>query len=122
MYSEIVIDHYNNPRFRGKFEGYTHQGKVGNPACGPFLHFYLRVAEGVIEQGSYETFGCPATIAAGSVLLTMVVGMKSTDAVRLKSAGLLEELGGLPRSKRPCADRAICALRLALCPPDMEDW
>ena len=63
MYSEKVLDHFQNPRNVGEIENPDGVGQAGNPKCGDIMKIYLRVENEVITDIKFKTFGCGAAIA-----------------------------------------------------------
>ena len=45
MYSDKVIDHFQNPRNVGEIEDASGVGTVGNAKCGDMMRLYLKIAE-----------------------------------------------------------------------------
>lgn len=82
--------------------------------CGDSMAFYLRLDGDVIEETTFTTDGCGATVACGSMLTQMVTGMSVEDAGELMPEDLLEALGGLPEESAHCAQVAVAALQNAL--------
>ncbi|HEV2685851.1 MAG TPA: iron-sulfur cluster assembly scaffold protein, partial [Actinomycetota bacterium] len=82
-YSNKVIDHYENPRNVGSFakgeEGVA-TGMVGAPACGDVMKLQIRVADGVIQDAKFKTFGCGSAIASSSLVTEWVKGMTLEQA------------------------------------------
>ena len=114
MFSPIVLDHVNCPRHLGPLETATHTGAAGTPGDGPYLILWFVVEEGVIQQSAYQTYGCPAAIASGSLTATVLIGRTVEQALRLTASDLMLLLGGLPEGKEHCAQLAITALTRAL--------
>ena len=53
MYSEKVMDHFQNPRNVGEIENASGVGTVGNAKCGDIMRMYLDIDEnGVIGTAS----------------------------------------------------------------------
>ncbi|MCE9584594.1 MAG: iron-sulfur cluster assembly scaffold protein [Planctomycetes bacterium] len=114
MYSSTVLDHFGNPRNVGRPAGANAVGISGDPSAGPFMRVFLVTVEGRIQRAGFETYGCVASIAAGSVLTEWLAG-KSLIEARSMTAELLEKmLGGLPLGKNHCAATAVRALKLAV--------
>lgn len=89
-------------------------GTAGDPHRGNFLVLYLRLqGEGVVEA-SFQCHGCAPAIAAGSLLSERLEGATLAEAAAWDASRVEAELGGLPRSKRHCAELAAEALRDAL--------
>jgi len=114
MYSPTVEDHFHHPRNAGEPSHYNAKGVAGDPNAGPFMVIYLLVADGWIKEAGFQTFGCPAAIAAGSVLTEMVKNHCLEEAHRIDSADVLKRLGGLPLGKRHCSNIAVSALIKAI--------
>ena len=45
LYSEKVMDHFQNPRNLGKMENADGVGEVGNAKCGDIMKMYIKVEE-----------------------------------------------------------------------------
>ena len=70
----------------------------------------VKLAGDRIEQVSYRTRGCVASIAAGSCLTEMIKGRSLGDAGSLRREQLVEELGGLPNASQHATYLAMDAL------------
>ena len=61
MYSEKVMDHFQNPRNVGEIENASGVGPGGNAQCGDIMRMYLDIDENqVIRECKFKTFGCGA--------------------------------------------------------------
>ena len=115
LYSEKVMDHFRNPRNVGVIENPDGVGEVGNAQCGDIIKLFLRInPEGIIEDISFETFGCGAAIATSSMTTEMVKGKHIDEALKVTRDIVAEELGGLPASKMHCSNLASEALHKAI--------
>jgi len=114
MYSAKVLEYLENPRNVGEMENATARGTATNPVCGDLLHLYLVIAGDRIASASFTVQGCPPSIAAGSALTEMIIGLTLEEARRLKPADVTRALETLPRNKEHCAVLAIDALRAGL--------
>ena len=118
-YTEIVLDHFRNPRNVGVIEGADGEGKVGNPVCGDLMLISIRVAKDdkdkdIIEDIKFQTFGCGSAVATSSMITTMVKGMKLDDAYNITRQNVADKLGGLPPIKMHCSNLAADALKAAI--------
>ena len=113
-YSDIVLDHYRNPRNTGIIDDADAVGVAENSACGDVLHLYLSITDGRAERATFKSFGCAAAIAAGSVLTEMVTGASLEEISRIRKQDVVEALGGLPPMKVHCSVLAEDAIRAAL--------
>lgn len=113
-YSEIVMDHFANPRNMGDMEDPSAVGNVGNPACGDMMRLYLKIKDGVIEDAKFKTFGCGAAIASSSMLTEMLKGKTLEEAMKISNEEVVNALGGLPQAKIHCSVMAEEALKAAM--------
>ncbi|MGI6393903.1 MAG: Fe-S cluster assembly scaffold protein NifU [bacterium] len=114
-YSEKMMDHFLNPRNIGKIEDADAVGEIGNAVCGDIIKLYLKISpEGVIENITFQTFGCGAAIATSSMTTEMVKGKTIDEALELTREEVAEELGGLPANKMHCSNLAADALHKAI--------
>ena len=67
IYSDILQDHFENPRNIGTIDQADAEAEVENPACGDIMHLYLRIENDRIVEAKFQTQGCPPAIAAGSI-------------------------------------------------------
>ena len=68
LYQEIILDHYKNPHGRGLRDPYEAEVHHVNPTCGDEVTLRVHVADGVIEDVSYDAVGCSISQAAASVM------------------------------------------------------
>ena len=57
LYSEVVMDHFMNPRNVGVIEDADGVGQVGNAKCGDIMKIYLKIENDIIVDVKFETFG-----------------------------------------------------------------
>ena len=115
MYSEKVLDHFQNPRNMGEIEGYNGMGMVGNAKCGDIMQMFIRVNdEGIIEDVGFKTFGCGAAVATSSMATEMIKGKSVDEALQLSNAAVVEALEGLPPVKIHCSVLAEEAVKAAV--------
>lgn len=114
MYTEKVMDHFQNPRNVGELKDADGIGEVGNVKCGDIMKLYIKVQDGVIEDVRFRTFGCGAAIATSSVITEMVKGKTLEEALKLTNRDVADELGGLPPVKMHCSNLAADALKAAI--------
>ena len=59
MYSDKVIDHFQNPRNVGEIEDASGVGTVGNAKCGDMMRLYLKInEEQVIIDCKFKMWSC----------------------------------------------------------------
>ena len=114
MYSEKVMDHFENPRNVGKLDDANANGEVGNAVCGDIMKIYMKIENGIIEDVSFKTFGCGAAIATSSMATELVKGKTIEEALKLTNKAVMEALDGLPPAKVHCSVLAEQAIHAAL--------
>ena len=114
MYTDVLIDHFSNPRNVGVIEDPDGYGKVESPVCGDLLEMYIKVKDGKLADIKYRTFGCAAAIASSSIASEMVMGQPLERIAELSDERVAEALGGLPEAKIHCSVLAASALYAAL--------
>ena len=114
MYTEKVMDHFENPRNVGTMENPDGLGKQGNPVCGDVMEITIKVKDNMIEEAKFRTFGCCAAIATSSMVTEMVKGKTLEDAEKISKKAVANALDGLPPAKMHCSNLAADALRDAI--------
>lgn len=117
MYSDKVIDHYENPRNVGKLDKDASDvgtGLAGAPACGDVMQLQIRVStDGIIEDAKFKTYGCGSAIASSSLLTEWVRGKSLDEAGEISNVEIAKELS-LPPVKIHCSVLAEDAIRMAI--------
>ena len=114
MYSDKVMDHFQNPRNVGKIENPDAVGEVGNPTCGDLMKFYLKIEDNIITDIKFQTFGCGAAIATRSMMTEMALGKTLEEALELTRDDVADNLDGLPPIKMHCSNLSADALKAAI--------
>ncbi len=98
MFSEILLDHFRNPRNVGELANATVCVEVSNPVCGDVLRLAVRVEAGRVQEMRFLCRGCTTAIACGSVLTERMVGVGVASLEKITAQVLAESLGGLPEA------------------------
>jgi len=115
LYSEKVMDHFNNPRNVGMIENADGVGEVGNPVCGDIMKITFKVDENErLDDVKFQTLGCGAAIATSSIVTEMAKGMTLEEAAAISKQQVADELGGLPPAKMHCSVLATDGLKVAV--------
>ncbi len=116
VYSDKVIDHYQNPRNVGSLDKESENvgtGVVGAPECGDVMKLQIQVEDGVITDARFKTFGCGSAIASSSLATEWLKGRTLEDATEIRNVDIAEELA-LPPVKIHCSVLAEDAIRQAI--------
>lgn len=96
-YSNMVLDHYENPRNVGKLDHTDKNvgtGLVGAPACGDVLKLQLQIDPDTdtIIDAKFKTYGCGSAIASSSLVTEMVKGLTLKEAGEIKNSQIADKL------------------------------
>ena len=116
VYSDKVIDHYENPRNVGSLDKDASDvgtGIVGAPECGDVMKLQIQVEDGIIKEAKFKTFGCGSAIASSSLATEWLKGKTIAEATEIRNVDIVEELA-LPPVKIHCSVLAEDAIKQAL--------
>lgn len=114
MYSNKVMDHFQNPRNVGEIVDADGVGEIGNPRCGDIMKLWIKVENGYIVDAKFKTFGCGAAIATSSIITELVIGKTLEEAEQISNQAVVDALDGLPPLKMHCSNLAADALKKAI--------
>jgi nitrogen fixation NifU-like protein len=115
-YSDLVMEHFRNPRNVGRMEEPDAKSVEGSPACGDMVAVYLKVDEETqtITDIKFESYGCASNIATGSIITELAKGKTLEEAKKISWKQASEALGGLPPIKAHCSVLAVDGLQAAI--------
>ena len=114
MFSELVLDHFRNPRNAGKLPHASAEVQATNPVCGDILELAVRIENGGIAEVRFLCRGCTTSIACASFLTERLAGSTLAAASSITAESISEALGALPPATFHGAQLATDALRLLL--------
>lgn len=115
FYREQIMDHYRNPRFRGRLDAPTASHEELNPLCGDMIAIDVAVADGVVTAARFDGHGCAVSQAAASMLLEEIVGKTVEEVAAYGRDDLFATLGiPLSPARMKCALLSLGVLRIAL--------
>jgi nitrogen fixation NifU-like protein len=114
MFSDAVLDHFQNPRNAGELTGATAKVEVSNPVCGDVLQLAVRIENDRIVEARFLCRGCTTSIACASLLTEKLRDRPLADAPSLTPQSLSESLGGLPPATFHGAELAADAVATLL--------
>jgi len=113
---EYILDHFQNPRNKGRMDDADVQLGGGNPGCGDLITVYLKIDDdGRIEKASFEGEGCTISQAGGSIIGEMIEGMTLDEVKALGTETMIEEMGqDVVKSRVRCATLALGTAQAAV--------
>ena len=111
VYSERLLDHFQNPRNVGELEEADLRVEVSNPICGDILRLTATRAGERIGEVTYRTRGCTASIAVGSALTELLVGKSPPEALAIDRDVIEAAVGGLSNESKHAAVLAVDGIR-----------
>ena len=113
-----IKDAIADPKNMGELADADSVGTVGNSDCGEMLKLWVKFKEDhgrkVIDQASFQSFGCETAIAVASMATELIRGKTADEALALRHDELTGDLGALPPMKIHCAQLVEGALKAAL--------
>lgn len=83
LYRRVIMDHYKNPRNRGKFDEDAVTIDLNNPTCGDRISLQLKVENGVVADAKYTGEGCSISMSSASMMTDAVKGKSLDEAISL---------------------------------------
>jgi len=107
-------EHFLRPRNAGELADADLSVRVENPVCGDLLDLHLRRgSDGRIAACGFQVYGCPAAIAAGSMLTELIAGRSKEECEALTLEQITTTLGALPKAQLHAVHLAFDALQSA---------
>ena len=113
-YSDLVLEHFQNPRNAGELPDANGEATTSNPVCGDRMRVMIRVEDDRVAEMRWQTRGCPPAIATSSVASELVRGWTLQQVEALTRNEVAAAVGGLPPDKVHCSVLAADALRAAI--------
>jgi len=114
MFSDAVLDHFQNPRNAGELPGADVKVEVSNPVCGDVLQLAVRIESDRIVEARFLCRGCTTSIACASLLTEQLRGRTLAEAHSVTAESLSQALGALPAATFHGADLAADAVATML--------
>lgn len=116
IYREIILDHYRNPRNKGKLPHADVSIHDSNPLCGDEIDIHLKVEQGKIKDIKFEGRGCAISQASASMLTEMVLDKPLTAVKDLAKDDILENIGlmNLGPARIKCALLSLKVLKMGM--------
>jgi nitrogen fixation NifU-like protein len=111
VYSEQLLNHFQNPRNVGQLDPPAVTVEVSNPICGDILRLSALATDGQIAEVRYQVRGCTASIAAGSALTELLAHKTLAEAAAIRASDVEQAVGGLSNESKHAAVLAADAAK-----------
>ena len=94
LYREQILNHYREPRNKGRLESPDISYEDDNPLCGDRVHFDLRLdGDNRVVDVAWDGNGCAISMASASMLSEMIKGKTLDELRHLGKDDILDMLG-----------------------------
>jgi len=114
LYSDLIRDHYANPRNAGTIADPSGRAIVRSPVDSDTVLMTLQIESGVIQDVKFKCMGCAVAIACSSAATELVLGQSVDVAYKISKQQVSDYLGGIPEQKMLCSNLAPEAIRQAI--------
>ncbi len=83
LYREIILDHYQSPRNRGRLPQPDVATHGANPLCGDEIELSLAIRDGRIAEVAFQGRGCSISQASASMMTETIKGKTLAEAEEL---------------------------------------
>jgi nitrogen fixation protein NifU and related proteins len=113
---EYILDHFQNPRNKGRMDDADVQLGGGNPGCGDLITMYVKIGDDDrVNEVSFEGEGCTISQAGGSIVTELAKGLSLDEIKELGLAEINDEMGeDVVKSRVRCATLALGTLQAAV--------
>lgn len=112
LYSEVLLDHFRNPRNYGSLPSPDAVYEEFNPLCGDRIRIELEISDNRISAARFVGDGCAISIAAASMLTELALGVEIDQVEVISSEKLLSSLkSDIKPSRMRCALLPLEAIR-----------
>jgi nitrogen fixation NifU-like protein len=116
IYREIILDHYRNPRNKGRISDADVSFHDSNPLCGDEIDIHLKVEDNIVKDIKFEGRGCAISQASASMLTEMVMNKPLASVKELGKDDVLENIGlvNLGPARIKCALLSLKVLKMSM--------
>jgi nitrogen fixation protein NifU and related proteins len=112
LYSDVLLDHFRNPRNYGSLPSPDAVYEEFNPLCGDRIRIELEISDNRIAAARFVGDGCAISIASASMLTELILDVDIDLGAVISSEKLLSSLkSDIKPSRMKCALLPLEALR-----------
>ena len=116
IYRETILDHYRNPRNKGRMVNPHVSIHDSNPLCGDEIDIHLKVEVNIIKDIKFEGRGCAISQASASMLTEMVINKPLVSVTNLSKGDIFENMGlrNLGPARVKCALLSLKVMKMGM--------
>lgn len=115
FYSQILLDHGQNPRNVGQLKKLTHSASEVNISCGDKTNLQFEIYNLKFKSIKHQTSGCLVAKFSASMLSEKLIGKTVAEVLKMRPEDLLRLLKiELTMSRIKCAMLPLLAIQKAL--------
>ena len=80
LYKEVILDHYRDPRNKGRLDPHDVLLERNNPLCGDEIELFLKFDGDQLQGISFDGKGCSISLASTSMMTEKVKGLSAEQA------------------------------------------
>jgi len=112
LYSDVLLEHFRNPRNFGSLASPDFSFEAFNPLCGDRIRIEVELRGDKVHAARFQGDGCAISLAAASVLTELIVGSTISGGDLISREQLLSSLKSeIQPARIKCALLPLEALR-----------
>lgn len=80
LYTQVLMDYYRRPKYRGRIEEADVERRLLNPLCGDEVTVYASLSDGRISDLRFEGRGCSISQASAAMMTERLLGKTLGEA------------------------------------------
>jgi nitrogen fixation protein NifU and related proteins len=83
LYKEVILDHFRDPRNKGRLDPHDVALERNNPLCGDEIELFVKFEGDKVEGIAFEGKGCSISQASASMMTEKIQGLGTKEAIEL---------------------------------------
>jgi len=83
LYRQVIMDHYKNPKNKGKFDDDSLTVDMNNPTCGDRIQLQIQIEDDVVKDVRFDGEGCSISMSSASMMTQAIKGKSIDEALSM---------------------------------------
>jgi nitrogen fixation NifU-like protein len=83
LYKEVILDHFRDPRNKGRLDPHDVALERNNPLCGDEIELFVKFDGEKVDGIAFEGKGCSISQASASMMTEKIKGLGTKEAIEL---------------------------------------